>query len=295
MAIKILLQSTIPFTEDDWHIGRFSLIREFLSKETDAEGNRLFDVSARDVEKDPDGNDRVLPRLEETDFDEIWIFAADTGEGLSEADRKGITRFQQRGGGILLTRDHQDLGSCICDIGNVGSAHIFHSKQQDSDETRRAIDDNITTSISFPNYHSGANGDFQTIIATEPTHELLKNSNGGHIEKFPAHPHEGDVSVPPKATAARIIAKGKSKLSGREFNLAIAFEREEKNGNLLGRAVAESSFHHFCDYNWDTSKGCPSFVEEKPGDGYRKNPEALNDIKQYVKNVALWLADRQAN
>ena len=28
---KVLLQTTIPFTEDDWHIGRFSLLHDYLA------------------------------------------------------------------------------------------------------------------------------------------------------------------------------------------------------------------------------------------------------------------------
>ena len=28
--VKILLQTTIPYAEDDWHIGRFSLLTEHL-------------------------------------------------------------------------------------------------------------------------------------------------------------------------------------------------------------------------------------------------------------------------
>jgi len=58
----------------------------------------------------------------------------------------------------------------------------------------------------------------------------------------------------------------------------------------MGRVVAESTFHHFADYNWDPSTGCPSFVSEAPGDGLRQFPEALRSSKRYVRNVAQWLA-----
>ena len=37
-ATKILLQTTIPFTENDWHIGRFSLLRDYLANLADGEG-----------------------------------------------------------------------------------------------------------------------------------------------------------------------------------------------------------------------------------------------------------------
>jgi len=36
--------------------------------------------------------------------------------------------------------------------------------------------------------------------------------------------------------------------------------------------------------------GCPTFLEEPPGDGYKRDPKALNDIKRYVENAAHWLA-----
>jgi hypothetical protein len=44
------------------------------------------------------------------------------------------------------------------------------------------------------------------------------------------------------------------------------------------------------DYNWDTGKGAPSFVVEPPGDGINREPNALSDIKAYVRNLAIWLA-----
>lgn len=49
------------------------------------------------------------------------------GDGLTAEDCAAIGRFHARGGGILATRDHQDLGSSICSLGGVGKAHHFHS------------------------------------------------------------------------------------------------------------------------------------------------------------------------
>ena len=116
-------------------------------------------------------------------------------------------------------------------------------------------------------------------------------SPGGVIQFFPAHPHEGAVGVPEGEDHASVIATGKSQVTGRPFNLVVAFESsKDAHGNKLGRGIAESSFHHLADYNWDTDMGCPSFVAEPPGDGYKRNPKALNDIKTYVGNAAKWLA-----
>ena len=77
---RILLQTTIPTVDDDWHIGRFSLLRDYLADLHDAAGDALFDVVARD--RDPPGlPDSVLSQLDSTSFDELWLFAVDSGDG----------------------------------------------------------------------------------------------------------------------------------------------------------------------------------------------------------------------
>ena len=291
--VRILLQTTIGPAEDDWNIDRFSLLREHLGSITDDQGRPLCKVTARNREMNADGNDQVLSRLDETDFDELWLFAVDAGDGLTVADCQGITRFRQRGGGILTTRDHQDLGSSLCTLGGVGGAHFFHTKHPDPDESRHARDDRDTQTILWPNYHSGSNGDYQRLTPVEPIHELLRNPNSasGVIEYFPAHPHEGGVGVPEGEEHARVIATGVSQVTHRPFNLVVAFESvTDGHGNTLGRAIADSSFHHLVDYNWDTSKGCPSFVAEPPSYEIRKHPQRLVDIKTFVRNASLWLA-----
>lgn len=289
MAIHILLQTTIPNVEDDWNIQRFSLLREHLASIDDG----LYKVTARNHEPNLEGDDSVLSVLDTTDFDELWLFAVDTGDGLSKADCEGITRFHQKGGGILTTRDHEDLGSSLCTLGGVGRAHFFHTQHPEPDESRHVRDDQANTMIDWPNYHSGANGDYQRVTAVEPVHELLRGPSGV-IEFFPAHPHEGSVGVPEDEERARVIATGVSQVTGRDFNLAVAFEgRDDNHGNHLGRAVAESSFHHFADYNWDTSKGCPTFLHEPPGDEIKRDPARRAGIKTYVSNLARWLSPRR--
>src|ERR1051325_6805342 len=126
--IKILLQTTIPAIADDWNIDRFSLLRDHLGSLTDETGKPLCDVMVRNREDNADGDDAVLSVLDTTDLDELWLFAVDSGKGLTVADCQGITRFRQRGGGLLTTRDHEDLGSSLCTLGGVGRAHFFHTK-----------------------------------------------------------------------------------------------------------------------------------------------------------------------
>jgi hypothetical protein len=111
MPIQILLQTTIPATTDDWNIDRFSLLREHLNSLQNDDGDPLCKVAARNRETNAAGDDPILSQLDKSNFDELWLFAVDAGDGLSVKDCEGITSFRQRGGGILATRDHEDLGS----------------------------------------------------------------------------------------------------------------------------------------------------------------------------------------
>src|SRR5262245_9105701 len=102
--IKILLQTTIPGLDDDWGIHRYSLLRDYLTSVKDMHGDQLFGVTARDRESDVRGDDPVLSGLAESGFGEIWLFAADNGNGLSRRDCEAISAFRRRGGGVLATR-----------------------------------------------------------------------------------------------------------------------------------------------------------------------------------------------
>jgi hypothetical protein len=283
---KILLQTTIARTEDDWSISRFSRLAALLRGARDAAGRTLYDVTARDREP-PGRPDPLLSTIDTSDFNQLWLFAVDTGEGLTPADCAAISRFHARGRGLLVTRDHMDLGSSVCTLGGIGEAHYFHTTHPDPDPANRKIDDPFTSYISWPNFHSGANGDYQAIEMMSPPHPVLTNelSPTGAIRYLPAHPHEGGIGAPEGETA-RVIARGTSKVTGHRFNIAVAFEA----GSHSGPALAQSTFHHFADYNWDTRSGCPTFVTEPPGDGMQRNPEALADTQRYALNVAAWLS-----
>ena len=276
--MKILLQTTIPKTTDDWHIGRFSLLQKLIASIPDVE------VVARDrVVRN--GADPVLSDLADSDFDQLWLFGVDGGNGLTDKDCEGITAFAESGRGILATRDHQDCGASICNLGGVGAAHFFHSNNPDPDLARRKRDDQKNTSIDWPNFHSGSNGDYQKITVTRD-HDLFRRTDGTRIEWFPAHPHEGAVGVPAGDGNAEVLATGVSRASGTRFPLVVALDATPRRG----RALAHSSFHHFVDYNWDTRSGCPSFVAEEPGFEIERDGSRLSDVKTYVRNAVTWLS-----
>lgn len=116
-------QTTTPARPNDWSTDSLTLLREYLASLTE-DGTRLG-VVARNREVAPGTPDPQLSRLDESDFDELWLFALDSGDGITAEECEGITRFRERGGGILTTRDHQDIGSSLCTLGGVGLAHFF--------------------------------------------------------------------------------------------------------------------------------------------------------------------------
>lgn len=90
--IPILLKTTISSIEDDWNIDRFSLLRDHLSSLKDGD-NKTCEVTARDRDANGDGNDTLLSVLDTTEFDELWLFAVDRGNGLSVSDCQGPLAF----------------------------------------------------------------------------------------------------------------------------------------------------------------------------------------------------------
>ena len=284
---KILLQTTVPYFEDGWHIGRFSLLRQHLARLRGGYGHALFEVAARN--RDPLGRpDSILSTIDKSDIAELWLFAVDEGDGLTPEDCAAISRFRRAGGGLMVSRDHADLGSSVCSLGGVGLAHHFHTRNPNPDPARRKIDDPYTTDVVWPNFHSGANGDYQLVTPIEPLHPVLRDPAelDGVLRYLPAHPHEGDVTAPPGDATARVIATGRSKVTGTIFNLAVAFEPSSEGGP----AIAQSTFHHFADCNWDTRMGKPSFVTEPDGQGILASRGAQHAIRRYAANLANWLA-----
>ncbi len=153
-------------TADDWSIARFGLLGRLL-RESPVAGGRGFEVTMRD--RDPLGApDSVLPKLDGSDFDEMWLFAVDVGDGLN---RRGLRRHlafspqwsradghpRSHGLGLLCT----DLGWCRpgSSFSFAQSGSGFHPARG----RRRRYGGNF-----LPNYHSGANGDFQRISVADP-------------------------------------------------------------------------------------------------------------------------------
>ncbi len=285
---RLLLKTTIGPVEDDWHVGRFSRLAAHLASLRAADGQPLYQLTAHDRFENADGDDVDLAAFAAGDFDQLWLFAVDVTGALTATDAANVEAAQRAGRGVMLTRDHQDLGACLTKLADVGQAQYFQTENPDPDPARRCRDDPDTPSIDWPNYHSGANGDVQAVEVPAPVHPIMRRASGEALRYLPAHPHEGEVGIPPTLKDhSAIIAIGASKATGARFNIAVAID-----GPGRGRAVADSSFHHLCDFNWDPRLGRPSFVTEPPADAVIRNPELLVDAHRYAENIAAWLDRR---
>jgi hypothetical protein len=76
--------------------------------------------------------------LDASDFGQLWLFAVDVGDGLTGEDWAGISRFRQRGGGLMVTRDHMDLGCSICSLGGAGATLAQALRHVRADVVRRS-------------------------------------------------------------------------------------------------------------------------------------------------------------
>ena len=160
-------------------------------------------------------------------------------------------------------------------------ASTSRTPNPEEDEAARAIDDIETPAITWPNDHSGRNGDAQPVETLGALHRLMARADGTPIAWLPALPHEGAVSAP-AGSAARAIARGRSKLTGRGFHLAVTIERSSGGGP----ALAGSSFHHFADCNLDPRSGAPTFVVEPRGDTMLTDPATRRDADSYLRTIA---------
>ena len=239
--------------------------------------------------RDADGDDSVLSVLDSLEYDQLWLMAVDTGDGLTPGDAAGIMRFRERGGGVLTARDHEDLGACLCCLGSIGQLNHFHSTNPATDSAPR---------------RPGQPEHLVAQLSLRPERRLPARARGRTAARTPANVEEQQRThrMLPRTSsrrcrvcAGRVLVRtsdprGRSTVTGRTFNLAVVLDGEQTaDGRPLGRAVASSTFHHFADMNWDVDCGAPSFVTEPPSDEIKRDPSRLEAFKDYVRNIARWL------
>src|SRR5215469_14570904 len=112
MATRILLKTTIGAIENDWNVGRFSLLAEHLRSLRDASGHPLYEVVARNRADNPADDDVDLAELGGA-YDQLARSGTDGRGALTAGDVEHINRFRSQGCGTRLGRHHEDLGACV--------------------------------------------------------------------------------------------------------------------------------------------------------------------------------------
>src|SRR5690606_6381880 len=98
--LNILLQTTIDDVPDDWNIGRFSHLAEFLSQLRDEQSRLAFEVTIRNRAASVKPNS-VLSNMHDSCFQQLCLLAVDGGDGLAAEDCAGISRIRQLGGSLM--------------------------------------------------------------------------------------------------------------------------------------------------------------------------------------------------
>ncbi|MDI1480337.1 hypothetical protein [Polyangium sp. y55x31] len=280
-------------------------------------------------------------------YDQVWFFGflrqADGPQAsLSDAEIEILFAWMERGGGVLAMGDHENLGEALC--GRIPRVRSMRKWKFDpgsvSPDNAPPIDgpnrhDTLVKGNSYIDGRGRDQGRLYTFddesddqpmkLEVPEPHPLLTTRDGGTIDRFPDHPHEGEVVVPKDLTQragfggksleyperdgervapvivawARVLDDhtdesdiNKYRANPKSFGAVGAYD-----GHLagVGRVVVDSTWHHWFDINL---VGLPRNLPLTSGDKRKHNGfldtesgrEHLDRIKQYFLNVAHWLS-----
>ncbi len=156
-------------------------------------------------------------RQDLTDYDEIWLFGVDRGNGdpLTDAELKALTNFMDQGGGVFATGDHEDLGVAMCGrVPRVRSMRKWYWRDPGTNNepvappangprrhdtlVRKGNDDLIFDNQSDDVPQSIQPKMYQRLVGMTVLsypHPVLCGLNGP-IDVMPDHPHEGECYEP---------------------------------------------------------------------------------------------------
>lgn len=266
--------------------------------------------------------------LRKSRYDAVFILSSAGGGGALLAAEAGamsaITAFMQAGGGVFATGDHADLGAGMCrDIPRVRAMRLWSPAVPPALGVPSATGiDRLTTNLPGRGDVAGSNDSYEFGDQSDQFPQRLyvnfRSAAGGvgaahpllqvpatarAIEVFPDHPHEGECVVPANLAAkladgvtdewplaagggARVSPEmaaltvshgnafpGKAAVTPRSFIAVCAYDGQRAN---VGRVVTDATWHHFININ------------VKPGMSLLAGRD-LADIRQYFKNLAVWL------
>ena len=275
MRKKILLQTTIPTVADDWNIGRFHLLTEFLDRQRAADGSSRSSTSRRATGTAVRGPQPAACRLDQSDFDQMWLFAVDTGHGLTPEDCAAIARFRQRGGGLLVARDHMDLARCKAWASPTISTPRIGKRPQAPSQRRSMRRSSGPITIPAP---------MAIIRKFRPWATCIRFCV---IPPIPARPFASCPPIPTKARWTHRPARRTHASSPRdEAKSPVLISISRWRSSWTPRPGRTGAIHipPFRRLQLDIGAGAPSFVDEPPGSAMAQTPEAMRSTKSYAGN-----------
>lgn len=263
-----------------------------------------------------DGADLTNVTLDQLDlinqYDELWLFGGQEDAPdvrLTPAEISAVTAFMARGGGVLITGDHADLGSAIgsrvpragklrnwnapdsVEVGRLST--LRHGHTPGFDPLKQS--DDVPQELRLRTYPLTGSPWWRHPTVVHP----VMDSPLGPIDVFPDHGHEGEVVLPsdfpttewpadgPYQPKPEIVAWGRvvdPSLThvGQEFGVVAAYDGQRVG---YGRVVADSSWHHWFDVNLVGQAGTDTHGFYTPC-GF----PVLLKIDSYYLNVGMWLA-----
>lgn len=246
--------------------------------------------------------DKPRPLIDSTllkDYDEAWFFLAATDDDskLSDDERAALNVWMDAGHGVLITGDHTEEipGNGVGKTTYKGLGAPIGRLIPRAGALREW--DKPPTNLSAQFATSG--GDTPTIGDPErdaTPQRLLITRFGGKVhpifddrprvlDRLPDHPHEGKVYAPQSSelkpydrwpvnsSAPQFIASGIDWDAGVATPCMVAWEDAKTS---FGRIVADTSWHHYVDYN----------LKDIATDDNPHWPK----IRQLYINLAKWLA-----
>ena len=272
-------------------------------------------------------------------YDQVWLFGFQPGNDggpdanielaentpLTDAELKVLAEWMDAGGGVFATGDHAYLGSSMCyRIPRVRTMRKWTAAQgvppregSTRFDTNQPVNLAERINLSYMDFDHQGDAVPQPIeVVMEPIsdgiswfgesapHPILC-ARAGVIDRFPDHPHEGEVIADADVSldspvliqgyakseypggrrrpTPKVIAYGrttnaqwnreKHAVDARRFGLVGVYDGEAVG---IGRVVVDSTWHHWM------SENLIGFEAD--------NPSMLTLMAAYYRNVALWLA-----
>jgi len=289
-----LKQVLATLTADPYHWVRFEVTTVHRSGDPSADHDNL-DLAAA---------------LQLADFDELWIYSILPEPGLTAAELAQARQFMDdRGGGVLITGDHENLGAAFGNLPRAGKMRRLPAPPPVAPTWNSTLSSGADATYDFPDQSDAVPQPLTLTrywggVLWRRPHPLLC-SPLGPIDIFPDHQHEGEALAPPPTPAtewpggvrAEIIARGTivdpSGDVGRQVGVLSAYDGHAAD---VGRIVADSTWHHHFDINLRGVPGDPTrtgFVTP----GTDEWLSSATKIEHFFVNAAIWLAppDKQAS